>query len=356
MLAQVKTLVSSVRDIIDACREKALRCEDLTREELIALISIDPDSEDCDYLGETAMDVKRRFSGNVARLGTSIGLDLRPCKMSCDFCSLGEKVGLITQEYEISDDTAVQLITDLRKRGFYQFTLRTTEFYPIERLANLARRIRSELGWEFALSGNTGELTPKKAKMLKDAGINAVYHAVRLREGIDTPLSIKTRSETIRNAKAAGLRVSSGIDPIGIDHTAEEIADLFLLYYTLNVDGMCIMRRINVPGTKYEGMPEVSDRRLAQIVAVARLATGKRWTIAIHPAVEQGLKWGADHISVETGANPRDNNIDMLRWSLFDHDTALKMIEHAGCEFGCNPFLSKKQDAENQHVKDHLLA
>ena len=345
-----------VKAIIDRCRDKALRCEDLTRDEMIALLSIDPDSEECDYLGETARKVKEHYSGNVARLGSSIGLDLRPCKMSCDFCSLGEKVGLITKEYEISDDTAVQLITDLRKRGFYQFTLRTTEFYPIERLVNLAKRIRKELGYEFALSGNTGELTLEKAKMLKDAGINAVYHAVRLREGIDTPLSVETRSETIRNAKAAGLRVSSGIDPIGIDHTPEEIADLFILYQSLNVDGMCIMRRVNVPGTKYEGMPEISDRRLAQVVAVARLICGNRWTIAVHPAVKQGLLWGSDHISVETGANPRDNNISMLRWSLFDHDTALRMIEEAGCVFGENPFVMKKQDEKTQHIKDHLLA
>ena len=345
-----------VKAIIDRCRDKALRCEDLTRDEMIALLSIDPDSEECDYLGNTARDVKRHYSGDVIRLGTSIGLDLRPCRMSCSFCSLGEKVGLIKDEYEISDDTAVQLITDLRKRGFYQFTLRTTEFYPIERLAALARRIRQELGWEFALSGNTGELTPAKAKVLKDAGINAVYHAVRLREGIDTPLSVETRSETIRNAKAAGLRVSSGIDPIGIDHTPEEIADLFILYQSLNVDGMCIMRRINVPGTKYEGMPEISDRRLAQVVAVARLVCGNRWTIAVHPAVKQGLLWGTDHISIETGANPRDNNIDMLRWSLFDHDTALRMIREAGCVFGENPFLMKRQDETVQHIKDHLVS
>lgn len=346
----------SVLKTIDRCKEKALRCENLTRDEMIALLSIDPNSEECDYLGKTAREVKRHYSGDVIRLGTSIGLDLRPCKMSCDFCSLGEKVGLIKEEYEISDDTAVQLITDLRKRGFYQFTLRTTEFYPIDRLANLARRIREELGWEFALSGNTGELTPEKAKKLKDAGINAVYHAVRLREGIDTPLSVETRSETIRNAKGAGLRVSSGIDPIGIDHTPEEIADLFILYQSLNVDGMCIMRRINVPGTKYEGMPEISDRRLAQVVAVTRLICGNRWTIAVHPAIKQGLLWGTDHISVETGANPRDNNIDMLRWSLFDHDTALRMIEEAGCVFGENPFTMKKQDAEVQHIKDHLVS
>ena len=124
--------MTGIRDIIDRCREKALRCEDLTRDEFVALLSIDPDSPDCDYLGETARSVKEHYSGNVTRLGTSIGLDLRPCRMSCDFCSLGEKVGLITQEYEISDDTAVQLITDLRKRGFYQFTLSRLMNFDIE--------------------------------------------------------------------------------------------------------------------------------------------------------------------------------------------------------------------------------
>lgn len=347
---------ADVVNTINRAKEKALRCVNLSRDELIALVAIDPESEECDYLGQCAFEVKNHFSGNVVRLGTSIGLDLRPCKMSCKFCSLSEKVGLITDEYEITDDTAVKIVSDLRQKGYYQFTLRTTEFYSIEKLASLAERIRNELGWEFALSANTGELTPEKAKILKDAGFNAVYHAVRLREGIDTPLSIETRAETIRNAKAAGLRVSSGIDPIGVDHTPEEIADLFLLYYTLNVDGMCVMRRVNIPGTGYEGLPEASDRRIAQIVAVARLACGNRWTVAIHPAIQQGLKWGADHISVETGANPRDNNIDMLRWSLFDHDTALKMISDSGCEFGDNPFIRKIQDKETEHVKEHLLA
>lgn len=46
----------------------------------------------------------------------------------------------------------------------------------------------------------------------------------------------------------------------------------------------------------------------------------------------------------------------MLRWSLFDHDTAIRMMEHAGCVFGDNPFVAKVQDEDNQHVKDHLLA
>ena len=322
------------KDLIDRAKEKAMRDEDLTREELIGLIDIDPDSEECDYLGKAAREVKRKNTGDVAYIGTSIGLDLRPCRMSCKFCSLGEKWGLIDGEYELSDDTVMGLMDYIMSKGFNKITLRTTEFYPIERLCQIAKKLRMRYGDLFGMSANTGELTPEKAKMLKEAGFNGIYHAIRLREGIDTPLSVKTRIDTIRAAQSAGLRVSSGIDPIGIEHTSEEIADLIMLYRELKVDGMCTMKRVNIPGTPMGGIPEISDRRLGQITAVNRLAGGSRWTVATHPILKLGLEWGADHVSVETGANPRDNNLDMLRWSKCDHDTAMGILKEAGCTLG----------------------
>lgn len=321
-------------ELIDRAKDKAMKDQDLTREELIGLIDIDPDSEECDYLGKAAREVKRKNTGDVAHIGTSIGLDLRPCPMSCRFCSLGEKWHLFEGEYELSDDTVLGLLDYILKKGFNKVTLRTTEFYPIERLCEIARKMRNRYGDLFGMSANTGELTPEKAKMLKEAGFNGIYHAVRLREGIDTPLKVETRIATIKAAQSAGLRVSSGVDPIGVEHTSEELADLIMLYRELKVDGMCTMKRINLPGTPYEGIPEISERRLAQMTAVNRLAGGSRWTVAAHPITKLGLEFGADHISVETGANPRDNNLNMLRWSMVDHDTARSILESAGCTMG----------------------
>ena len=321
-------------ELIDRAKDKAMKDEDLTREELIGLIDIDPDSEECDYLGKAAREVKRKNTGDIAHIGTSIGLDLRPCPMSCKFCSLGEKWGLIDGEYELSDDTVMGILDYILGKGFNKVTLRTTEFYPIERLCEIAKKLRAKYGQLFGMSANTGELTPEKAKMLKEAGFNGIYHAIRLREGIDTPLSVETRIATIKAAQSAGLRVSSGIDPIGVEHTSEEIADLIMLYRELKVDGMCTMKRINIPGTPLEGVPEISERRLAQITAVNRLAGGSRWTVATHPITRLGLEFGADHVSVETGANPRDNNLNMLRWSQCDHDAAFEILKSAGCTMG----------------------
>lgn len=322
------------KELIDFAKEKAMKDEDLARDELVELIDVDPESEECDYLGKAAREVKRKNTGDTAHIGTSIGLDLRPCAMSCKFCSLGEKWNLIGGEYELSDDTVLELMDYILRKGFNKVTLRTTEFYSLERLCQIARKLRMEHGRLFGMSANTGELTPEKARMLKDAGFDGIYHAIRLREGIDTPFSVGSRIATIKAAQSAGLRVSSGIDPIGIEHTSEEIADLIMLYRELRVDGICTMRRINVPGTPMGDMPEISDRRLAQITAVNRLAGGGRWTVAAHPILKLGLEWGADHVSVETGANPRDNNADMLRWSKCDHDTAARILEEAGCTMG----------------------
>ena len=320
--------------LIDDVKRKALSAEELTREELIGLISIDPDSEECDYLGHVSREVKEKISGNEVHIGSSIGVDLRPCQMSCRFCSLGEEWGLVDGEYELSDDTILELVGHVLSKGHDKVTLRTTEFYPIDRLCNLCSKIRARYGYDFAITANTGELDEGSARKLKDAGFNAIYHAIRIREGIDTPLSIERRISTVRAAQAAGLRVSGGLDPIGIEHTPEELADCILRYRELRTNGICVMKRVSVKGTPYGDMQEISDRRLAQLTAICRLAGGASWAVATHPALSLSLKWGGDHIAVETGANPRNNNLDMLEWTVTDHDGALRMVEEAGCRLG----------------------
>lgn len=324
----------TIVELIETVKMKALNGEELTKDELIGLISIDPESEECDHLGKVSREVKVAISGNEVHIGSSIGVDLRPCPMSCRFCSLGEEWGLIDGEYELSDETIIELVGYVLSQGHDKVTLRTTEFYPIERLCELCRRIRERYGNGFAITANTGELTPETARMLKDAGYNAIYHAIRIREGIDTPLSIEQRISTIMAAQSAGLRVSGGLDPIGVEHTAEEIADCIMRYRELGTNGICVMKRVSVKGTPLGDMPEISDRRLAQLTAVCRLAGGDRWAVATHPAMSLALKWGGDHIAVETGANPRNNNLDMLQWSVTDHAGARMMVEDAGCRLG----------------------
>ena len=52
-----------------------------------------------------------------------------------------------------------------------------------------------------------------------------MYHALRLREGIDSGLNPERRKESIRNFQEAGLRVGTCVEPVGPEHTNEEIAE-----------------------------------------------------------------------------------------------------------------------------------
>ena len=319
---------------IEEIKKKALDDKDLTRDELLILFGLDPMSEECRYLGESAREVSRIKAKNKAKVGSSIGVDLHRCPASCTFCSLGEKWALFDEEYKVTTEEILQIIRDVIGKGFYQFTMRTTEFFPVDELCDIARKIKIEFGSTVILNANTGELTLDEAKRLKEAGYTSAYHSLRLGEGKDTPIDPEVRKDTMRAIKEAGLRHACGLDPIGIEHTNEELADLLLFYRSISPGAICAMKRIAVKGTPKGDLPEVSDIRIAQIAAVIRMASGGRNIVSVHPPIMQALQWGANNIAIECGANPRRERSDMAKWEIFDHDEATKFLEKAGYDRG----------------------
>lgn len=327
--------------IIDDAKEKALKNQNIERRILKIFLELDPLSEECQYLGETARDVARKTLGNKGRVGSSIGVDLRPCTMNCKFCSLGDKWGLVKDNYDMSPEQIIAIIKNLISKGFHQFTLRTTEFYSLDALCDLSKKVRSNVDGSYILTVNTGELTTDEANRLYESGFNAAYHTVRLGEGVDTPFDPEVRINTMKAITASKLKLSCGLDPIGVEHTNDEIIDKLELFRSLNPMAICTMKRINVKGTPFENIPEISDMRHAQIAAVIRMASGGRNMVAAHPANLQALKWGANHISVETGANPRDSDSYMHSTDTFGHEDAVRMILNAGYELGVTEDFKK---------------
>ena len=322
---------NEVTNLVDEAKVIASGIGPMDRDMIVRLLSIDPDSEECQYLGRAARDVARMNSGNRARVGTSIGLDLCPCSASCDFCALGEKWGLVGGASCIDDDKVVNLIRSKVGQGFFQFTLRTTEYYDLDHLAALARRIRAEVPGDYFLTANTGELTLEDARMLKEAGFTGAYHVPRLGEGRYTPFTVEERLATIRNIKDAGLILATGLDPIGPEFTNEELADQILLLISLEPMGICTMKRESVKGTPLGDMPEISDSRLAQIAAVIRMAF--KGNVAVHPAIQQAFDWGANNAAAEIGATPREEESDMDDW-LFCHEDIVRKMLNAGYDLG----------------------
>ncbi len=64
--------------------------------------------------------------------------------------------------------------------------LRTTEFYSLEILSELIGKIRRAVPGSYEIGLNVGEFDLEKANALHHAGVDFIYHSLRLGEGRDT--------------------------------------------------------------------------------------------------------------------------------------------------------------------------
>lgn len=323
--------MAQIAELIERARETAFSGKILDRDTMIALLEIDPESSAAEKLGKVAREVAAGVTGNAGRVWSSIGVDFAPCPVNCSFCSFGEKWGVIREKCEWGAEEIVQLAGKFLHGGAKWITLRTTEYYSRDRLAGLAKKLRAAVPGKYSIVANTGELTDETAQLLLSSGIQTIYHSLRLREGTDTGIPVKDRLETLAAIQASPLDLAFLVEPVGREHRSDEIADVFLtaMKYGARLTGA--MARVPVSGTPFGKFPAVSERRLAQIAAVTRLAAGfNAPDICIHPASQLALEWGANVVVVETGAIPRDTSNLQQEWNHFKLETAANWFNQAG--------------------------
>lgn len=317
---------------IARAREAALAGRPLTRGEILDLLAIDPESAEADLLGKAAREAASAICGNRAYLWGAIGIDHRPCPMNCSYCSLGAAWGIVTENAELPEEEVIRLARRYSEEGVRWIVLRTTQHYEFQRLMELCRRVKREVPGSYELGLNAGEFDGETAETLLAAGVEFVYHNLRLKEGTDTGLTPAERRQTLEVIRKSGLKLAALVEPVGIEHTDEEIADLFLemMEYQPFITGA--MNRVPVKGTPKGDIPSVSPRRLAQIGAVIRLAAGRRTPhICIHKASQLAPEWGANATVIETGSIPRDiTGGTKVLWNDFDPVQAREWFEKSG--------------------------
>ena len=303
-------------ELIDRCADEQREGKNQPREVILRLLAMDPDGEEAMYARKKACELTHEATGDNGGITFSIGVDYAPCAASCKFCSFGTKWGIATEENKVvlSHEQIIEMAREHIEAGATGVVLRTTEFYPHDDLVALAREMRAAVPGTYGLTVNTGELTLQEAVDFKEAGVQSATHMIRLREGIDTPFPVETRIETIRNIKASGLRWGTCMDPIGPEHTDEEIADLLVLLHSLEPAGIGVMKRSNVPGTPLGEGEELSLNRVMQLVAIVRLTSGFVRSAGCHPAFEETLYSGGNGFCIETGAVPRTSDFVEGDW------------------------------------------
>ena len=258
-----------------------------------------------ELLAASAVRTRREF-GARGYIFAQIGIQGGRCQGNCKFCSMADKYYSMESEFEKTGDEVFAEAQELLKEGIDDLFLMTTVGYSLDKFLSIGRRIKAVLPAGKRLVANIGDFGPETARALKEAGYTGAYHIRRLREGVDTELAPAARLATIEAIKSAGLELYYCIEPIGPEHTYEEIADEILFARDLGVGAMAAMRRIAVPGTPLYDRGQISKAELIKIGAVTRLATNPTRSMNIHETVEGSLLAGVNQLYAEVGANPRD--------------------------------------------------
>lgn len=254
-----------------------------------------------------ANGISKELSDGKAEVHAQFAVNLAPCNCNCLFCSFAKVNGVFNAATELTPDRAVDYARQFEMDGANAIFMMSTAHYPFERFLEISREVRRSLRNETTLVANVGDQSLGNALKLKDAGFAGVYHAVRLREGIDTGLQVKHRKESILNFKEAGLEVGTCVEPVGPEHTDKELAEMIAFTASFNPSFSGAARRIPIPGTEIAKRGIISELRMAQIVAVTRL--GMPHSVignCTHEPCTLGAIGGANLFWAEVGANPRD--------------------------------------------------
>ncbi len=294
---------------VEAILERGAGGEGIDRRQALVLMALPLHAKETYALMETANRLSREQFGNKGENHFHIGVNVAPCPLNCRFCSLTREAGIFKEAVEFSEAQILAWARHARDQGADGLNLMTTGNFSFKRFLEIGRMLKKAV--DVPLVANTRDINRKEGEALLEAGFVGAYHAVRLGEGRDTPLKREKRIETIRVFKEVGLHWMNCVEPVGPEHSHEEIVDLMFLARRYEATYSGIMRRINFPGSPMTPLGMISELEMARMVAVSRLVMG---TVArahcTHEPHSASLMAGANLFFPEVGASPRDGEVD----------------------------------------------
>ena len=286
--------------------DKGLAGGGLEEGEIAELLHVNPYTAEGSHVRWGGWMLSRKASDGMAEVHAQIGIDASSCAKDCQFCSFAASNGLRPPKLEMPKDEVIGYAKAYDEAGVNLMCLMATASYDFEKFLDMGASVREVIGAEMPLMANIDDFTYEQALRLKEAGFDAVYHVVHMGEGEITNISPKTRIETIQNAQKAGLVVSSCVEPIGPEHTPEEIASRITQLMRLNPHSSGAGLRVPVPGSPFANDPRKGKIDWCFINAAFRLAVGVKPRLcgSTFLAADSGANYGW----AEVGTNPRDTS------------------------------------------------
>lgn len=314
--------------VLDDIFKKTYNQKELTREDAVSLFDIKNGSEDYYKLISAANSFSRKQFKNRGRVFAQIGIDSQPCSANCKFCSLGidnytgdiERVKSID---EVLIDTKVFL-----ENGLDELFLMTTADFNQDLFLQYVKEVKKILPSKMNFVANIGDFDVEYALHLKELGVTGVYHICRLNEGEDTCINLDTRIKTLDAIKESGMELYYCVEPIGPEHSNEQIITEIFRAKEYPVKVMATMKRVSIPGSQIYSRGEITSATLAKITAIATLCVRPERAMGVHEPNELCLIAGANQIYAERGSNPRDRNLDTEKNRGFSVNDAKGMLKN----------------------------
>lgn len=307
----------------------------ITRQECAFLLQFSETSLESAITRGVADTLSRAKFDNTGLVFGQIGFEVSPCPGKCKFCSISEEYTSFEKSL-MSDEEILSAADNFTASGdLFALALMAMHDFNLERVLHVVQLVRSKIPAQTQIVINIGDFDLVQAQELKAAGANGAYHLTRLREGTDTTLDPEVRKQTMDHIKQAGLDLYYCCEPIGPEHTPEEMAEQIFR----GVDYGCFqhgaMRRVLIPSSPLAKYGQITELRLAQITAVVALSallSPELKSIGVHEPNLLGVTAGANAIYAETGVNPRDTEKETSGHRGLDILDCKQMLTEAGFE------------------------
>ena len=312
---------------------KALDGGLLNEGEIATLLKVEDLSEEAFAVQRAGRLFSEQLLDGKGEIHGQIGINTGLCPIDCKFCSFSKSAGVFTESTKLTTQEVIEGALSMEAAGANAIYIMETADYPFDEFCEIGRAVRDAMKTDIPLIANAGDFGSSQAKDLKDAGFAGVYHAIRMGEGVVTDIPIERRMKTIQHAKDAGLMVGMCVEPVGPEHSIEEIVEKTLYTRDLEAKFSGAMRRTTIPSSELAQYGQVSYQRMATIVAAVSLATGTGVPgNCTHEPNQLAVYTGANLLWAEVGSNPRDTEAETAESRGWTVDRCCDLYHECGWE------------------------
>lgn len=224
-----------------------------------------------------ANKIREKFKDSRVFTCSIVNAKSGSCSQNCAFCaqSAYHKTGVKTYPM-LSEEELVETAKEMQQAGATKYSFVTSGLAPDDKGLNTIGRATEKIlrETELGVCASLGMLTPARAQQLKDMGITTYHHNLETARSffdqICTTHDYEDDIETVKTAKAAGLKICSG-GILGMGESWQQRVELAFTLKELEVDCIPINFLNPIPGTRLENRPLLSPMEALKSVALFRL-------------------------------------------------------------------------------------